>query len=50
MRCRKFPRMTSMERLLGRTVPLPEVAEAVAARFGEVFGRVVERLSVVAES
>jgi len=30
--------VTSMERLLGQTVTLPEVAEATAAEFAEVFG------------
>jgi lipoyl(octanoyl) transferase len=30
--------VTSMERLLGRRVPMAEVAEAVAARFHELFG------------
>ncbi len=32
-------RMTSIERLTGRAVPLPEVASRVAVHAGEVFGR-----------
>ncbi len=31
--------VTSMQRLLGRPVPLMQVAASVARRFGEVFGR-----------
>lgn len=35
--------VTSMERLLGRTVPVEEVAERLADQFGAVFGRQVVR-------
>ncbi len=35
--------VTSMERLLGRAVPLEEAAERLAAQFGAVFGRHVQR-------
>lgn len=34
-------RVTSLDRLIGRTIPLDAVAEAVASHFGEVFDRVV---------
>lgn len=34
-------RVTSLDRLIGRTIPLDAVAETVASHFGEVFDRVV---------
>ena len=34
-------RVTSLDRLIGRTIPLEAVAETVSSHFGEVFDRVV---------
>ena len=34
-------RVTSLDRLIGRTIPLESIAETVASHFGEVFERVV---------
>lgn len=40
-------RVTSLDRLIGRTIPLEAVAETVASHFGEVFDRVVRYTNTV---
>jgi hypothetical protein len=42
--------VTSLERLLGRQVPLDDVMDSLARQFAAVFGRVAEQVTSLSDS